>query len=367
MRRRTTLALLSLVVLVVIATSGVAKPPWMSLMPFKRVEAEPGKSYELQEQHGPWLILAATFGGEAGERQAEELVLELRRRFKLPAYTHRQRYDYTDSVQGLTFDKYGDRKRMRYENRVRYDAIAVLVGDFDSIGNSKLEHTLDRIKHVRPDCLDITRPEGSSQHFAGLRNLYRKVSGDERKRNRGPMGSAFVTRNPLLPKEFFAPVGLDRFVLQLNRGVKFSLLDNPSPYTVRVATFRGQRTINQLKVQEIEQSGRLSDKLEIAADKANRLTRALRKRGEEAYEFHDRNESIVTIGGFETEGTPLPDGTVDINRAIHKIMKTYGAKPYQLPNGSMGLQPRQLDGITFDVQPYPIAVPRRSIARDYAR
>ena len=95
----------------------------------------------------------------------------------------------------------------------------------------------------------------------------------------------------------------------------------------------------------------------------------LRQRGIEAYEFHDRYESIVTVGSFDTVGTPRADGCTEINPAVLRIMQSYG--PRQKPIGAggramAGLMPRTLGGITFDVQPTPVEVPRRSIATDYA-
>ena len=47
-------------------------------------------------------------------------------------------------------------------------------------------------------------------------------------------------------------------------------------------------------------SGR--SKLEEAAYNAHLLVVALRKQGVEAYEFHDRHESLVTIGSFDSVG-----------------------------------------------------------------
>jgi hypothetical protein len=112
----------------------------------------------------------------------------------------------------------------------------------------------------------------------------------------------------------------------------------------------------------------VTDKLAIAAEKAHRLTVALRKQGVEAYEFHDRTESVVTIGSFNSEGTPLEDGTIEINPQMLRIIQRYRAKQTPLGGRAMlGMQPQMLDGIAFDVQPIPMAVPRRSIAADYAR
>jgi hypothetical protein len=364
--RRTGLMLLGLVIL---AAPVIAAPPWAQLLPFKKIEADPNKSYPLQESHGPWLILAASFSGEGAGRQAQELVQELRSRFKLPAYVHRQSYDYTQPVQGLTLNKFGEPARMKYANGGRFDGYAVLVGDFPSVDDPELEEVLEKIKYAKPDCLNLEKREWSTQRFVGLRDFYRRVNLDKSKRNKGPMGSAFVTRNPKLPASYFAPSGgVDSFVLNLNRGVKYSLLDNPGRFTVRVATFRGTETVDQRKIQEIQRQQRVSNKLELAADRAHRLTVALRERGVEAYEYHDRHESVVTVGSFDTEGTPLQNGAVDINPAILRVMQIYGATRTPIPGqqSNVGLKPRTLAGIAFDVQPMPIEVPRRSIAADYA-
>jgi len=346
-----------------------ADPPWASLIPFKRIDADPNQDYPLNDGDGPWLILAASFAGQGARDQAHELVLELRRRYRLPAYLHTQTYDYTETVNGLTLDKYGNRRKMRYANHAsRYDSFAVLVGDFKSINDPLLEKTLEKLKYARPDCLDLSKREWSTQRFIGLRELYRRINRDPEKHNKGPMGSAFATRNPLLPEEYFAPVGIDDFVLKLNRNVEFSLLKNPGRFTVRVASFQGDDTTNADEIKQIEESGRLTNKLEVAADRAHRLTVALRERGIEAYEFHDRYESVVTVGSFDSEGMELPDGRVEINPGIFRAMEQFRAQPKQLPGGSeVGLVPRRLDGIPFDVQPLPIPVPRRSIGMDYAR
>lgn len=335
------------------------------MLPFRQLETDPGKSYELTEQNGPWMILAASFAGDNAEQQARQLVLELRQQ-RMAAYTHRKRYDFSQSVQGLGLNRYGEPKKMRYQTPAAFDEIAVLVGDYPSINDPGLEKTLQVIKYSQPKSL--AADGGSTRRFAAFREQIRNYGKREQDRVKGPMGSAFVTRNPLLPKEYFVPTGVDKLVQQMNREVDHSLLDCPGKYTVRVATFRGNVIIDQKKIQEIEQSGRMSSKLAEAGEKAHLLTEALRKRGVEAYEFHDRHESIVTIGSFNSLGTPRHDGRTEINPAILKIINTYSAKQQQLPGQSMaGLVPVSLNGISFDVQPTAVEVPKRSVAKDYAR
>ena len=368
---RTPAALVTLFLLIFSATTqiGHAVPPWSALVPFRRVEADPEKQYLLSESDGPWLIMAASFAGDGAERDAWDLVQELRGDFKLPAYIHRKRFDFSQPVEGLGLNRYGERKLMRYRQQGAYDEWAVLIGDFDAVDNPAIEKTLKKMKYARPESLQLQTGEGreTTQRFAGLRAIYRRMNSDESKRNKGPMGNAFVTRNPLLPKEFFAPEGIDKFVWAINKKVKHSLLNCPGKFTVRVATFRGNVVIDQRRIKEINDGDGMVSRLAAAAAKAHRVTEALRAKGVEAYEFHDRHDSIVTIGSFNSIGQPMENGRTEINPAIHQIMVTYGGQQEQIPGAAVtGVSPARVDGITLDVQPIPVEVPRYSLGSDYA-
>jgi hypothetical protein len=357
--------LLAVLSTLVSSTSVTAAKPWELLIPFKRVEAEGDKEYRLSEDHGPWMILATSFAGPGAGDQATQLVFELRRDYNLEAFLHRKTYDFTKPVVGLGLNRYGGPKVMRYANQNRFDEIAVLVGHFQSVDDPKAEKTLEKIKYACPDCLDVSKNESTTQRFFGLRQLQRRLTPDVDKRRRGPMGNAFVTRNPLLPQEFFVPEGLDPLVERMNRDVEFSLLKNPGNYTVRIASFRGASTMN---LDDIEVQGKgLPSKLEEAAIKAHELTVALRKRGVEAYEFHDRYESMVTVGSFESVGPTRPDGKTELQPEIHRIMKQYGPQRQRLPGqDGYALVPYSLNGIPCDVQPMPVQVPKASVAAAYA-
>ena len=350
-------AMMVLSLAVLPAAASIAGSPWASLIPFKRVEADPKKYYALSEKHGPWLILAANFQGPDAEKDARELVQELRSRHKLTAFIHRQTYDYTQPLEGKTAS--GEKRRMRYMNQQKYEGLAVLVGQFQSVKDPALESTLNKVKKLQPACLDANQSASPSTRFASLSGLKRRMNLDSSSQRRGPMASAFVTRNPLLPDEVSAPNGVDDFVARLNKGVEYSLLENPGRYTVRVATFRGSSTINQREIEDIRSRDKITDKLQIAADSAHRLTAALRKRGIEAYEFHDRMESVVTVGSFQSEGQ---------TRQMYKVVEQFRAKEEQLPkNQGAVVKPATFDGVKCDAEPLPIEVPRRSIAADYAR
>jgi hypothetical protein len=291
-------------------------------------------------------------------------VLELRSRYKLTAYTHEQVYDFTQPVEGKGFDEFGNRKLMRYNTASRYNTVAVLVGDFASVEDPTLEKTLETIKRAKPNCLNLENRPTSSQRYAILKEAYRRFTDDPDKKNRGPMGSAFVSRNPLLPEEYFVAGGLDQFVVDMNKDLELSLLKCKKPFTVRVATFRGQGTMNVKEMASME----VSSELDKAAEKAHTLAVALRKEGVEAYEFHDRHESIVTIGSFDSIGQPLPDGRTELQAGILQIMQTYGADRTPLPGmaGQLGLRPKTLNGISFDAQPLPVEVPRLSLGAAYS-
>ena len=379
-RRKTWTVVASLLATVIVAGAAWAAPPWKKLIPFKSVDADPKKSYWLTEDHGPWLIFATSFAGPRAEEEAHELVLELRTRYNLEAYMHKRHFDFTEPVIGRGLNKFGGPKRMRYRNDASFDEVAVLVGNYSSHDAPNAGETLEKIKTIKPDCLEIPgKDKGkTSQRFTVLRELQRLVNLDPEKHETGPMRRAFIARNSLLPREFFVGSGLDPLVLSMNENVKHSLLDCPGKYSVRVASFRGKTRFMGEESEDAEQDeeeGSLlpplpglgkPSKLEIAADKAHRLTEMLRERGIEAYEFHDRFESVVTVGSFDTVGTELPDGTIDLNPEIHAIMNKYGAERNPLPNQTQGLQPRKLNGIAFDIQPLPVKVPRASIASDYA-
>ena len=172
-----------------------------------------------------------------------------------------------------------------------------------------------------------------------------EMMGSEKKKM-GPMRHAFITTNPLLPPDYFAPKGIDATVLALNKGVPYSLLDCPGKYTVQVATFKGKVIIKQEEIKAIEEGKQMESELAQAAKKADTLTRALRMKGYEAYQFHDRYASIVTVGGFDSVGTPRPDGQTEINPEIHKIMTTFGADlqgRQEPPKCLEGVRPRQAD------------------------
>jgi hypothetical protein len=266
---------------------------------------------------------------------------------------------------------------------------------------------LERIKALPSAVLEGDAPDSPMDEVRQFSaDMVNKLSG---RRGRGPMGRAFFTRNPLLPREYFVPRGVDEFVVKMNQGVEHSLLDCPGRYTVQVATFRG-KTVLQPDDAKPESSsfgwkwGKKSDPLVEAAENAHLLAEELRKHGWEAYEFHDRTESIVAIGSFEQVAQRLADGRIVPTPPVQKIIETFGAT-YDTPADPLtgddirrqrraeelkqqfnqmltshdgqvaaGMNPKHVKImrgkkveriIPMDVYPHTIDVPRRSVSGAY--
>lgn len=349
-----------------------AGSPLEKLSLFKRLEADPNKTYPLDDSRGPWLILAATFSGEDADEQADALVLELRREFKLPAYRHTMTWDFSDNVQGRGVDQYGRPKMMKHANYEKREEIAVLVGDFATLDDPQGQSTLDRVRYLKPQCLDpeyITKSgQKNSRAFAGWRYAVNNVfATDSEKKQRGPMSKAFLVTNPMIPQEYFKPKGVDPFVERLNAPLEHSLLTCPGRYTVKVATFNGASVVLPKDVEQIEKGEKkLANRLEKAASQAHLMTAALRAKGWEAYEFHDESSSIVTIGSFGSLGTPRGDGSIEYDPQIRTIIDGFGAV-VSYENGVAKAHPRDIVTIPFDVDPVPMEVPQRSVAAAYQR
>ena len=392
-------AITVVVICLLIATAASAAPPWAQLIPF-RGSAAPVRTasatstrevdFSLAEQHGPWMIMCASFvdktdaNGDTtatGEAQAEALVRELRTKHRMKAYIFRQRFDFTQTESGLGLNRFGGDKKMKALRPREFDEIAVMVGDFQSVNDPALESTLKTLKGLSPKCMvpvvDPTKKQQVQTQPVGARfsDFYRNmIFKNDPTKQRGPLGRAFVTKNPLLPDEYFVAKGLDPLVVDMNKSLPHSLLKNSKKYTVKVATFRGVDSMKPKEFEKLTSESKGGAKIDEAAEKANKLCAALRKQGVEAYEFHDISESIVTIGSFDSVGDQRPDGKTEINPAIHAIMKKYEAEHINAAQlgGQQGLMLKSIPGckynnkdINFDAQPIPVEVPRQSLAANY--
>jgi hypothetical protein len=383
---------------------------WKHIVPASYVEEVPQGSVELTQEKGPWLIMVAAFSGDGAAEQAHALADELRTRHRLAGYVHERTFDHSDGRgAGRGLNQYGAPLRTRYQQEQTHE-YAVLVGDYASNDDPAAQKALERIKSLPSQVLESDTPDSAMEEIRQVSaTMLRKLPGSNK---RGPMGGAFITRNPLLPLNFFVPKGVDPFLVKMNQGVEHSLLDCPGRFTVQVATFRGKTILQTGKGEPQDKGGvgwrwgnRQDDPLIEAAESAHLLTELLREHGFEAYEFHDRTESYVTIGSFDQVGSRLPNGQLAPAPEVQQIVQKFGAA-YDTPadplTGDDIRRARQADDlkrqfsqilsshdtqvaagmnpkhakimrgkkvdriIPFDVYPHAIEVPKESISSAYA-
>ncbi len=176
---------------------------------------------------------------------------------------------------------------------------------------------------------------------------------------------------PAFAARIFRRQRRDKLVVEMNKDVTNSLLDCPGKFSIQVATFGGAVLIDQKKVAEVEQGKPMKSLLIEAAEKAHKVTVELRRKGYEAYEFHDRDKSIVTVGSFDVVGVMRPDGVFVMDPTVKKIVETFGDEQALESHSSVKAKSIAIDGfsvrVPFDVAPKPVEVPHRSISADYQR
>ena len=91
------------------------------------------------------------------------------------------------------------------------------------------------------------------------------------------------------------------------------------------------------------------------------MTEALRKQGWQAWEFHDRESSVVCVGSLSHLTIEQPDGSQQPHPEIVRIKNGRGPDPDKLANGT--IFPKRINGILLDVDPRPIDVPRNPLGR----
>lgn len=371
--RRLLAAVSATLLLVVLTPSVMAEPPSFFNKLFRK--KAPAGPLELKVENGPWLIMAMIISDGDAQKQANDLALELRETLRMPTFVM-QRSTGTQQHAG------GQRERIRTDARTgvsasttleaRYvhggvtEGFAVLVGEFTSLKDPQVEETLQKLRTLQPESL--TTPQISEGDEAPSSNWmvqkYRELNWSRTDRNDGlgPMGRAFATRNPLLPAEYFLDTPeLDSFVTKLNKDVEHSLLDCPGKYTVRVATFTGKETTGFGATQaSIDEPTNVLDR---AALRAHQLTDLLRKKGVEAYEFHDKYGSYVSIGHFDSLGSES-NGQFQYNPAMAAIAQQYcGYRDVYAENPITKARMKTtslnyLGKIPFDLEGKPMAVPR---------
>ena len=290
----------------------------------RTVEADPNKEYRLTEAEGPYLILAAALSGPTARQDANALVLEFRSRYKWNAYVFEKNFARDANRDfGQQARNSHSRTTFQYSNRGETQFV-VLVGNFPSLEDNQFRRTLEEVRRSQPESL---KDKTSVAAFST------------------PM--AMGVSNPSLPSEHQQGIA-DPFIESINRDSAYSLLRNPRRYTVQIATFTGRAIMEPQDIRAIEEGRSSFDRdvsaLEIVGQRAAELCKFLRDRGFEAYEFHDRFSSIVTVGSFDQPGRPMPNGTMVPDPHIQQLIQQF--------------QGQVINGIQCSPQPRLIEVPR---------
>ncbi|MEZ6060797.1 MAG: hypothetical protein R3C19_10570 [Planctomycetaceae bacterium] len=291
-RRLTYLLLLSATLLN--AASAVAK-----------VEAVKGKRYSLDKVHGPWMVMVASLrdvpedlrktDGLSAWEAADALVYELRLK-GIPAYTFLQQEEFGELrsagyTAGHSTGKY----------IARQEFIAVLAGNFPTAEDKDARMILDFVKNrFEPSFLKDKRNGGILPSTPGRRRA---------------LSRAMIVANPLRSSEDLGNNTIDPVVKQLNSGMEYSLLKNKGKYTLVVASFSGSSVMqvghetNWKAMNHFDEF--FGDSLDASANDAWQLCQALRMARKFGYDqdydawvYHDRFKSVVTIGSFDSDSDP---------------------------------------------------------------
>lgn len=323
------------------------------------VEAIKGKRYMLHRNCGPWMVMVGSFqevpierrikGGMTAQQAADEVVYELRK-LGLPAYC----CDFDDLFSSLDNHSGGSGDK-RF--RSRQGGVAVLTCNFDSEKREDAQEILAYIKtKFTPGFLKEKKNGGILPRF--------------NEQSQSPFGRAHMTMNPLMSDSQRSKKTRDPLIKRLNADMEYSLLKNHGKYSLRVATFEGARasSVGSSSSEKLEGfMNRMTGKsLQESGVKAWELTEALRNAKKygydqdfEAWVFHDRYRSIVTVGSFDSPSDPR----------IRTLAKRFRGKETQhkgrtMTAGEMLTIPKNLrpgqepdKAWIFDVMPKLINVP----------
>lgn len=330
----------------------------------KKLETDASKTYVVTKKNGPWMIMVTSLRGNPNDPQsvtnahkaAHELVLELRKK-GIPAWTHEQKGELEEIA---SYDRNGKSvKRFVASQRNR---ICVLAGEYASIDVDENDSTKKKHAKIAQDTLAWMQKYHPKALAAN--GNFKPTPGRP-----GPLSRAFLTLNPLFTEDEIQQMAYDKDPLlkQLNGGQNFSLLSNSGRYSLIIATFQGKskHVIATGEKQERDETVKfdmLFDKegknlsLDKAAKSAWTLVHLLRNEGHEAYVFHERFRSVVTVGGFNDPNDPR----------IAKLTEFWAPKMVPDPKTLQDVltpQIRQIDGnepqlFVMDLVPTLMKVPK---------
>jgi hypothetical protein len=277
---------------------------------YARVDCDPNKDYAVNPAAGAWMIIVQAYSGEIAQDQARKLVIELRSKFDLPAYTfnrgkeerdkqdeemrhRRQQQEQFLKERGLVADMPFRMKHVRIE-----DQYAVLIGGYKDMDTAARD--LKRIKKLPAPSKELSDSVGIATPEKGGANIERAYI--------NPFLTAFVVPNPTVPHEKPKDEP-DPLLKELNANETYSLFKSPKQWTLVVKQFSGANQVVQksapLKMLDTLLGRGGPDTLNASAMQAHEIVRVLRDHMKvESYVLHTRYGSIVSIGSYDSQDDP---------------------------------------------------------------
>jgi hypothetical protein len=289
--------------LLALALISLASPAWA------RVDADPSQAYTVAPTDGDWMILVTDFRGETALQQAHNLVLEIRTKYDLKAFVYdrtgeeRRKQQVEIDQQRQQIRQYLEAQGVRPEDvhvPVRTTRIepgcAVLVGSWRDMDAAR--KALDDLRKLKPPesmprpRWDVGDPAGPNAPAAAQRET-------------NPFATSFVVHNPTVPvTRVVDDEDTAKALRYLNSEESYSVYKCRKPWTLAIASYQGMSSVASKSASPSllqKLFGSAPDNMGAAAMNAHNLAEALHKMGYNAYVFHTRYRSVVTVDGFDSE------------------------------------------------------------------
>lgn len=307
-------------------------------------ESDPAIKYPLTEKEGPWLIHIGSFRGDEALEFAHRFAEETRSKYKYKTFVYSMNEEDArrdrEALRQLQLKAIGSETLAESTEKQKLKTVriikeySVFVGNFLDMESARIEAA--RIKEFDPPAsipafgihlynepkAKATRdPESNS--FGGIFGLRATTQSEEGKRIKQALGNpyrqAFVVRNPVVTRKNPGTVTvknntvvpMDPSWKELNAKEKHSIFTCPKNWTLVVAKFDPPSEVSSLNSSVVQVGSRtnnapLGKGLENAAETARQMAELLRDggKGYDAYVFHTRQYSLVTVGAFEHRYDP---------------------------------------------------------------
>jgi hypothetical protein len=275
--------------------------------------ADPGTNamYAVTPQSGLWMICVASYQGPDAPELAQKLC-EYLRDHRLPSYVFNRGSEERKQLQE-ELDRWQKehpglprRKRVAHMGEEQY---AVLLGGFRDIDAASSE--LKKVRKMDAPNIHLKSGKPALDTYDVYEQTQQGKGGFELKRYAvNPFHTAFVIRNPTIPREQRPVAKVDPLWKKLNAEEPRSLFKCPKPWTLAVQEYVGSQVIMPANASGsfLEKLGfsdnNLGKRLDASAGMAQGLCDMLRELKFKSYVLHTRNSSVVTVGEFDGPTDP---------------------------------------------------------------